>query len=293
MFRRVLLGCVLCIGCKSTVRVTETTPPTAPASAVSARPETSAPAASSPTLSPARLAPTSKQPFPDGPDDATLCAAIHSKEPDPWLRFGHFIPMFWDGVIWVGEGDERTLEATIRAIATYAPGFLGAEGRACSEGGVLLYVADLYDGYEDSLRNKHTMAELEAAAFKAEAVAKQAMQERVAIQGRAGMLALQDLCRQDAVVCDEQLRLRYEHGICGDVIALARSQFRSADRPWATTELGRSLEPNLDEPRQRREFLQTCQSLPAQVKVCVIVDDNVKVRGRDRCWASLATLFGY
>lgn len=293
MFRRVLLGCVLCVGCKSTVRVTETTPPTAPASAVSARPETSAPAASSPTLSPARLAPTSKQPFPDGPDDATLCAAIHSKEPDPGLRFGHFIPMFWDGVIWVGEGDERTLEATIRAIATYAPGFLGAEGRACSEGGVLLYVADLYDGYEDSLRNKHTMAELEAAAFKADAVAKQAMQERVAIQGRAGMLALQDLCRQDAVVCDEQLRLRYERGICGSVMSLAASQFSSLDRPWATTERGRLGQPNFDEPEQKKAFLQTCQSLPPQNTVCVIVDYQDRLHARDRCWAGIAPLFGY
>ncbi len=290
MFRRVLLSCVLLVGCKSTVPSADSMSPlTGPA------PTTSVELASAPTTSSqavVSLKTTSKQPFPDGPDDETLCAAIHSKEVDVGARFGHFIPMFWNGVIWVGEGDEEVLEATKRAIATYAPRLLLAEGRACSKGGVLLYVEDLYDGYADSLGNKHTIAELEQAAFKASAVAKGAMRERVLLDGARGMAALEALCERDAVTCDQRLRLRFGEGICADVLGLAADMFRSRDRPWAKTALGRSGQPNFDEPKIRREFLDRCQEVPVDIKVCSIVDYD-KRGSRDQCWASLAPLFGY
>jgi len=227
-----------------------------------------------------RLKPISSKPYPDGPSDEVLCAAIHSKETDIWERFGHFIPLYQDGVIWVGEGNDNDRKATEAAVATYAPRMFLAEGRACSKGGLLFYIDDLAGPTFDSVGNAYTLAELEAAARKTNSIVDKTMAERNIVAGQAGSEIFRRICHQDPEQCDLLLRLRAGSSLCGGVISAAEAFFARSDRSWAK-------DPSVK--FDGRRLSAACQALPAVDKVCVFTKDETE---RTECWRKLAPKMG-
>ena len=49
------------------------------------------------------LKPVLGRPFPEGASQEVVCEAIHSKETDLWARFGHLVPLYMRGAIFVLE----------------------------------------------------------------------------------------------------------------------------------------------------------------------------------------------
>jgi hypothetical protein len=274
------------IACKSapTADVTRQTAASSAASVTASLPvpEPSASAATPSALP--HLKPVSARPYPDGPIDEVLCAAIHSQETDLWERFGHFIPLFQDGVIWVGEGDDKDRKATEAAMATYVPKLFLPDGRACSKGGILFYQDRLADGYTDGRGNPYFIAKLETAAHKANPeVTGKTMAQRFVIQGKLGWETLLRLCAADAQLCERALRVHPKSTLCGTVLAEAETRFAYGDRSWS-----KSPEPKLDSKR----LLAICNTWPAEEKICVMRTPNDSP-ARTACWRELASRLGY
>src|SRR5688572_20940240 len=184
--------------------------------------------------------PIADKPFPEGATDEMVCAAVHSSEKDPWFRFGHIIPFYMDGVVWVGEGTEQELKATLGAIDLYAPNMFSGRGKACSRGGLVVYAEGLGETVKDSIDRTYTLAELEAATFKKAPVAKQVMRERFLATRKDGSGRLLELCAADPDACERLLQVQNLFGVkpirglCGAVVTDARSAFAMSDRSWAT-----------------------------------------------------------
>jgi hypothetical protein len=87
------------------------------------------------------------KPFPDGASDEQVCEAIaNTGEKDPWLRFGHLIPLAVVGSILVIEASEADIKRIDELVHHYRFGFWPAMKR-CSNGKVLVYIRDLSDGH--------------------------------------------------------------------------------------------------------------------------------------------------
>jgi hypothetical protein len=231
--------------------------------------------------------PIADKPFPEGATDEMVCAAVHSPEKDPWFRFGHIIPFYLDSVVWVGEGTQQELNATLDAIDRYAPNMFSGRGKACSRGGLLVHVDGLGEQVKDSIRRTYTLAELEASTVKKAAVAKEVMRERFIATIKAGMPRLLQACAVDAALCERLLQVRASYGpaptrgLCLEVLSTARSYFAMTDRSWTTRPDAR-----LDEPA----LLAKCETLRPADKVCpILADTRAK---EDACWADLALRLG-
>jgi hypothetical protein len=165
-----------------------------------------------------------------------VCAAVKSSEKDPWYRFGHIIPFYMDGVVWVGEGTEQELKATLDAIDLYAPNMFSGRGKACSRGGLLVYAEGLGESVKATLNRTYTLAELEAATFKQAPVAKQVMRERFIATEKDGGARLMDLCRVDAERCEQLQHVQNymshmtTRGLCFHVLGVAETYFARTER---------------------------------------------------------------
>ena len=277
------------VACKSGGRADARRPaPTSPAAAATSSPPAGAAALAASATAPApsavplpRLKPISTEPYPDGPSDEVLCAAIHSTESDIWERFGHFIPLFVDGVIWVGEGNDADRKATEKAIASYAPGTFYAEGRTCSTGGTLYYQPRRGEEYFDSLQNRYTLTELEAAALKANPIVKKTMAQKFVFSGKSGLKNIQGLCAVDANQCERLIRLNHKSSLCYSVLALADDRFARGERRWAK-------DPNAK--LDRAALSKACEALAPKDKVCVMLTTDEG--DEDRCWSEIAGKLG-
>lgn len=277
-----LLSCLF-LSCRSTApvgeqRVAASAPVTTPATGASAAPKA------------ARLRvqrPIAAKPFPEGTSDEALCQSIHSSEKDPWRRFGHFLPLYLDGVVWVGDGGKAELEAALAAIDRYAPRLYRGEGRACSRGGLLIYVRDLGEKPVQVLGKSYSRAELEAAAFEQNPAIKAALREHFVATREANVPILLEHCAADAELCEELLGIQIFDekpavtGLCRYVLDEARSYFAMSDRFWA-----KDPAASLDEPALR----DACARLPASDKVCALRGGTREERRG--CWASLAPKLG-
>lgn len=226
--------------------------------------------------------------FPEGASDEMVCAAVHSSEKDPWFRFGHIIPFYMDGVVWVGEGSEQELNATLDAIDLYAPNMFSGRGKTCSRGGLLVYVEGLGEKVEDSIRRTYTLAGLEAATFEKAPVAKRVMRERFIASRVDGTPRFLEICRADADRCEQLLQVQNytshmaTRGLCYQVLVMAQAFFARPDRSWWTTR----DDVKLNEPT----LISACQRLAAEDKVCAVVANSRSER--EACWKTLAPKLG-
>jgi hypothetical protein len=287
-------GLMLLVACRSSAPVAEQrVAGAAPAGVVSSAATPLVAAASShPTASSASARhvrpPIADKPFPEGASDETVCRSIHSAEKDPWLRFGHFLPMYLDSVVWVGDGDQAQLAATLEAIDRYAPRLYLGIGRACSRGGVLVYVEGLREDPVQVLGQTYSLAQLEAAVFQAAPSAKQVLREHFVSTREAGALKMRDVCAAGPALCEQLLGLQRldgpkpsGSGLCQYVIREAQSYFAMSDRSWA-----KDPAAPLDEPA----LAAACERLAPAEKVCALLGGERAERRR--CWESLAPKLG-
>jgi hypothetical protein len=288
------IACVLLlVGCRS--------PATSGASAGSgsARP-TAAPGSGPTASSPApivsaeaaaqpKLKPISTKVFPDDPSDEVLCAAIHSTETNLWERFGHFLPLYVDGVIWVGDGTDVELKATQAAIADYAPRLIYADGRRCSKGGVLLYAGGWTDAPKEALGKTYDLAELEASVARKSNASEPVLRKHFIATWREGQQQLLRFCAADPDSCEQLLGLYIPHfapptrGLCLNVLELAREKLADPDRSWAT-----HPSQKIDEA----QIITACDKLHAADKVCATLAPARDPVAKQDCWNALVPKLG-
>ena len=89
--------------------------PNVASSAVSATSATRAPPQTPPAFLP-KLKPIAPKPFPEGASEADVCEAIDSKEADLWVRFGHLVPAYVTGAVYVLETGPETKDKLFKYI---------------------------------------------------------------------------------------------------------------------------------------------------------------------------------
>lgn len=236
-----------------------------------------------------QLKPISSEYFPKGPSDEVLCEAIHSTDPNLWQRFGHFLPLAADGVIWIGDGSEAELEATRAAIWGYAPRFLGVEVRRCSTGGVLLYSENAKVQMRDSLQNEYSLAGLEAFVAGKVPSAGNVLREHFVVTGSEYVPTLLRVCERDPDSCEKILYLRRSSrfasppGICYEVMRIAEDAYLAEDRSWA-----KRPSKELD----RKALASACARLRPSEKICAVLIPRGGRPGRSECWRGLAAKMG-
>lgn len=189
-----------------------------------------------------KLQPVANAPFPDGVDQATLCAAIESKEPDPWLRFGHFLPVYERGVLYVLNTGAELNEKLYDFIARkYVPGFNSLLA-SCGER-TLVYIRVMYgDGEYDGkpFGRLHLAAQLQKK-FGLEVL------ENLQLEGDEPRLG--EYCRADAELCDALVKLHPGNrglGLCSHATS------RCPETAGTTREM----------------LLEACEKVPRSVLAC-------------------------
>lgn len=198
----------LCWGCRTSEPQAGSTWAREPVGAPSANavpaPSSAAPVVSAEALLRALgqppLKPIAPKPFPEGVDQATLCEAIESKEPDLWLRFGHFIPLFETGVLYVlNTGAEQNEKLYDYIARKYQPGFNSLLA-SCGER-TLVYIRVMYgDGeYNGKLMGRMHLAQQLEKKFGLKVL------ENIQVEGDEKRLGA--YCRADAELCDALVKL--------------------------------------------------------------------------------------
>jgi hypothetical protein len=248
----------------------------------------SASSAPSPTIGPRRLyLPIAEQPFPQGATDDRVCAAIHSQETEPFFRFGHLLPTFKDGVVWIGRGSADELSRVAEAIDRYDPKMFMSRTAACSRGGVMVYVEGLSERVM-ALGRKYSPAELEAIVYGAVPAAKEVLKERFLLSAKDGQPRLRAECRESAERCDQLMRLwpiddpTAPRGLCNQVLGEARALFEMPDRSWAT---------RADIEWDERAVLDACNKLTSSEVVCAFLHRSGAEHAA--CWKRLAPQLGW
>jgi hypothetical protein len=249
----------------------------------------SASSAPSPTIGPRRLyLPIAEQPFPQGATDDRVCAAVHSQETDAFFRFGHLLPTFKNGVVWIGRGSADELSRVAEAIDRYEPKMFHSRNVTCSRGGVLVYVEGLAEHVTATLDREYSLAELEASVHGAVPAAKEVLKERFLLSEKGGMQRLLSECRESAERCDQLMRLwpldspAAPRGLCNAVLGEARSRFEMPDRTWAT---------RTDIEWDERAVLDACSKLAPSDTVCVFLSSTRAEH--TACWKRLAPQLGW
>jgi hypothetical protein len=208
------------------------TAPSAPANALPA------PGAVSPAQPGAlpKLKPILLKPFPDGADEATVCEAIDSTEPDLWVRFGHLVPIWMTGAVYVLETGPETKDKLYRYISRdYVWGYHSQQA-SCRGNTTLLYVRGLFD-----------KSEYQGKPFGREHLG-QALEQKLGIKTRQSFQLENDIerlaayCRSDAEICRklEDLDLANEgEGLCGPALGFVGISSQDSSYP---TRLKRCLE---------------------------------------------------
>src|SRR5690606_19507793 len=146
-----------------------------------------------------------------------LCEAIHSKEPDLWVRFGHMIPMYFPGALYVLKAGKDKEAAIVRYIKEdyihpHYPQLASCGDRT------LLYIGNMMEGAE--YRNKpygrvHLSGELDRHLN----VTTIEIFQLVDDNGR-----LSEYCRQDAELCEQLVKLHGSNmgkGLCTKALSFA------------------------------------------------------------------------
>lgn len=167
------------------------------------------------TGAPPALKPIAKGPFPDGATEEQVCEAIlDGQQTDLWVRFGHLIPAYRLGVVFVLEaGTERVSQVYDYVMSKYNGG--GAWGpaiKACGRLGMtMLYIKSFGpDGVLDDGRTtgpKHLAGELlQATGIRTKEWYQFLDPGKESHQ--SGDDRLSDYCRSDAYICEGLIRLQ-------------------------------------------------------------------------------------
>jgi len=205
---------------------------------------------SSATLTPAipnlpKLKSIIKKPFPEGADEKTVCEAVDSKEPNAWVRFGHIVPAYITGALYVleaGPAAKDQLKKFIEKDYTDPHNVLQA---SCRSDRILLYLRNMFP--EPEHRGKpfgrvHLSGELEKRLGIKTLERFQLWDE--------GEDVLAQYCRADAELCEELVKLNSLNkgkGLCVDALSLM--QISIGDSNYS-------------------QMLSKCQQLPASMKAC-------------------------
>jgi hypothetical protein len=180
-----------------------TTPPSVSSPAATATaPAPSASDAGLPAAPLPKLKPILAKPFPDGADEATVCEAIDSKEPDLWVRFGHIVPAYIEGSVYILETGPENKEKLFRFIShDYVYGYYSQQA-SCRGNLTLLYIRLMFE-----------KSEYKGKPFGREHLS-QAIEKKLGIKTResyqlryADTTRLSAYCRADAELCDELVKL--------------------------------------------------------------------------------------
>lgn len=163
---------------------------------------------------PPKLKPIQKTPLLLGAEEPVICEAIDSKEADLWVRFGHIVPLYVPGALYVLEAtidDLKRLESFIENDYTY-PRMV--QQAACSTGGVLMFLRGMPDHNEVNgytFGRKHLSTELEK---------RFGIKTRESFQLEDERERLAEYCRADAEICDALVKLDEANGgkgLCSNV----------------------------------------------------------------------------
>ena len=228
---------------------------------------------------PPQLKPIAKGPFPDGATEEQVCEAILDvRQSDPWVRFGHLIPAYTLGVVFVLEAPpDRVKEIYDYVLNQYnGGGTWGPRVKGCSRiGRTMLYIRSfgpdgvLPDGRVTGPRD--LVGELLQATGIRTAEWFQFLDQGMEPH-QAGNRRLEDYCRADAYVCEALVMLlsgEEAKGLC----------------PFALTRVG--VGPF--DPEQPARLAQ-CRALDAPPFACT----RYAFRGseEDECDRSIARALG-
>jgi len=164
-----------------------------------------------------KLKPIQPKPFPEGVDEATVCEAIDSKEPDLWVRFGHLVPAYVTGAIYVLETGPQTKDKLYDYIGrNYVYGYYSQQA-SCRGNLTLLYIRLMFD-----------KSEYNGKPFGREHLSR-AIEKRFGIKTRESFQLKEDQERREAYCEDPELceqlvkldRANRGEGMCGGVLARA------------------------------------------------------------------------
>jgi hypothetical protein len=204
------------------------------------------------------------KPFPEGVDEATVCEAIDSKEPDLWVRFGHLVPAYVTGAVYVLETGPETKDKLFKYIGRhYVYGYYSQQA-SCRGSLTLLYIRSMFD--KSNYRGKpfgreHLSREL---AKKFGITTRESFQFKDERDRLASYCANPDLC-EHLVKLD---RVNRGEGMCARALVQA----------------------GLDEA-DAKHMLPRCRALPLGVRACAYqgFSDNF---ARDRCACLLRVALG-
>jgi hypothetical protein len=173
-----------------------------------------APAVSQADPTPARLPklkPIHRNPFPEDVPQDVLCEAINSTEADLWVRFGHLLPLYMRGAIYVLQAD-ASKEETIKHYITddyvrpHFPQLASCRDKA------LLYISNMFEEAEFAGKpfgRLHLVGEL---------VQHLGIQTLESFWVDSDNVRRSDYCKEDGEVCDALLMLNISNegrGLCG------------------------------------------------------------------------------
>lgn len=192
------------------------------------------------------LHPILGQPFFEDVAPDLFCEAISSKEPDLWVRFGHLVPLYMQGAIYVLQaGRQREVAIADFIVNEYTVGQIFQQA-SCGDK-TLLYVTNLVEETDfegqpygrahlgASLNVKLGLQVLEFFGFD---------DQRVRFAG---------YCRANADACEAIMKLNLLNegtGLC----------------PWALHDAGADA--------NEAQHNELCKRLPASMKVCGLAYDN-------------------
>lgn len=204
------------------------------------------------------LQPINAAPFPDGATQEQTCAAIKDRDQkDVWLRFGHMLPMYTTGSLFVVQGGEPEMAKIEQFVRhEYAPNLYRADMRQC-EGKILLWLGDMLDEDRQDLRGL-----THGGRHFAETMRRHlglTVIEEIYTRSTEGRYRLSDYCKSSAPLCEKLIRLNRDlrFGLCGNVLNAA---------------------PILSLPRKERE--RRCAQVPVEDLACTVVIHPHSPEGR-------------
>lgn len=171
-----------------------------------------------------------------------LCEAVHSKEPDLWVRFGHMIPMYFPGALYVLKAGKEKEPAIVRYIKEDYVHPHYPQLASCGDR-TLLYVSNMMEGphYQNKPYGRvHLSIELEQRLGVVTLENHRVMDDDV---------RLSTYCRQDAELCE--LLVKLDGGNMGQGLCVLAVSHAGADA---------------DEVSAKR-----CAGLPPEDKACAYI----------------------
>lgn len=221
-----LVSLALLVGCRASnvssgqAEPTRSANATATATASASASTSAGVAGAAPSTAPAgalpRLKPISAKPFPEGVSEAAVCEAIDSKEPDLWVRFGHLVPAYVTGAVYVLETGPESKDKLFKYIQSdYVYGYYSQQA-SCRGSLTLLYIRLMFD-----------KSEYQGKPFGREHLS-QAIEQKLGIKTRESFQLANDerrltrYCRADAALCDALAKLDRGNegaGLCSGTLA--------------------------------------------------------------------------